>query len=374
MAASLHDRLAEALLAALRAQPWNQARDRRRGGLPFTHPPSIDLAVAVLPSDAPPAWANVLMSREHPQGFVARIGDDAGPVQDLAFLADPVDAAGVSVAWQPGADWSGIAFAPLYGSGTRRFVAPYPASLVKLMVAVAVARLCDAGRAAWDEPWRHGAVTQTPAQWCEPMLTVSDNDATDALVALLHARGAIGGGADGRPDAHHEAHALFAAQGLPTLRLARTTPAGGWRNADGSGVGALQMTAWDTVRLLWRLLDVPAPWLPPGSPPMLTADSRQRMWRWLCDQQLNEVLSSRSLVGVPGWRAGIDVGFAHKTGTTETYASDAGLFMPRPGLRVLVAVLTTLGRCAASDERCATDWCVPALGAAMQAAVCDIWR
>ena len=29
---------------------------------------------------------------------------------------------------------------------------------------------------------------------------------------------------------------------------------GGWLNRDGAGVGHLQMTAWDTVRLLWLML------------------------------------------------------------------------------------------------------------------------
>ena len=43
----------------------------------------------------------------------------------------------------------------------------------------------------------------------------------------------------------------------------------------------------------------------------------------------------------PGWRPGITGGFAHKMGTTETDAADAGLFVPGPRHRMLIALLTT---------------------------------
>ena len=83
MAASTltHDRLAQALLDSVRERPWHEARDRRRGGLPFTHPPGLDLAVAVFPRDGAAAWANVLFSREHPEGIVAQI--DGAPARSL---------------------------------------------------------------------------------------------------------------------------------------------------------------------------------------------------------------------------------------------------------------------------------------------------
>ncbi|HRD97636.1 MAG TPA: hypothetical protein PLA97_14690, partial [Rubrivivax sp.] len=83
-----------------------------------------------------------------------------------------------------------------------------------------------------------------------------DNDATDACVALLHRTRMI-----------DTLNQRLADLGLATLQLHGTTPAGGWRNADGAGVGRIQMTAWDTVRLLW-LLNAgapPAPWLPRGT-------------------------------------------------------------------------------------------------------------
>ena len=361
---SPHTKLAQALLEAVRAQPWHLARDRRRGGQPFTHAPSLDLAVALFAPERPPLWANVLFSREHPTGVVAAIGADAGPVRNVAYLVDPVDARGTSIAWQPGSDWQAINFLRLTGQGPVRFVAPYPASLIKLMVAVGVAQLVDAGRANWEEVWPHGGQSFSLAQWSEPMITVSSNEATDALVALLHARGLIQRGA--HAELSNQLHDLFNAQGLTTLRLANTKPSGGWRNGDGAGVGHLQMTAWDSLRLLWRLQDAAAPWLPAGAPPMLSSASRAQLMGWLAAQKLNEVLSSSSITHLPGWQPGIGGRFAHKTGTTESYAADAGRVELAAGGYFLIALLSTLGSCSAPHDDAATDWRVPQLGAAIE--------
>lgn len=363
-----HADLAQALLDAVRAQPWHEARDRRTGGAPFTHAPSLDLAVAVFPPAGAPRWANVLFSREQPEGWVAAIGDDAGAVSNVAYLADVLDDHGVSAAWQPGADWSRLSFEPLAGSGPVRFVAPYPASLIKLMVAVGAAVLVDRGDADWDERWTHAGRGRALADWAEPMLTDSSNLATDAMVALLHARGLIrrGDDAPGGHEQHNDLHALFASQQLGTLRLADTRAHGGWRNADGAGVGRLQMTAWDTVRLLWRLQDVPAPWLAANAPQMLSIGSRTRLMGWLWKQRQNEVLSSGAQAHHAGWPAGIAGPFAHKTGTTDTYASDAGRVNLPGGGFFLIALLTSLGRCAAPHDGAATDPNVPRLGAAIE--------
>jgi Beta-lactamase enzyme family len=388
-----HDQLAQALLAAVRAQRFERTEDALLAGQPLRHFPSLDLAVIAFAPDAPPVWANVLFSREHPQGLVAEIGADAGPVRNVRFEADQRDAAGASVAWLPDADWSRLAFAPLWGAGPHRFVAPYPASLVKLMVAIGAARVVDDGRAEWDEPVLHDTRTRTLAQWAEAMMVVSDNDATDAVVARLHRAGALA--------PTNELHALFARCGLPTLRLADTRPDGGWRNADGAGVGHLQMTAWDSARALW-LLDAQAPaapWLAPGTPPLLGPESRARLRSWLDDQALHEVLSSTVLAGVRGWVPGlpaqlperwiVDGGsavagelvypadvraasraatrrFAHKTGTTDNYASDAGVVRGKR-CHYIVALLTSLGRRYAPGTPCATTWRIPALGRAIDA-------
>jgi hypothetical protein len=387
--AELADALADIVAAELGAAP------------PFDPPPNLDLALVAFPAAAPPVWANVLFSREWPRGLRAQLPDDAGAVENIAYFADPVDAARRSIAWLPGADWTRlVGLRPLTGPGPHQFIAPYPASLIKLMVAVGVARLVDEDRARWIDPWPFEGRRHTIADWTGPMLTTSDNDATRAMVALLHDRGLIERVGTAERNA---LHTLFEQRGLGGLRLASTRADGGWFNRDGAGVGQLQMTAWDTVRLLWLLLpDTVAPWLAAGTTPLLSAASAARLWGWLGDQALHEVLSSTLLAGLPGWQAGLParlparwlrpdgsavvgsqvfpgdlapaqaaatVAFLHKTGTTESYASDAGLVhrLHGGGRRYLIALTSTLGSRHAPHPLAATAWCVPRIGAAVDA-------
>jgi hypothetical protein len=336
---------AEILRSTVRELDFGATADALQGGGPVGAHPSIDLAVAVFPRNKPPLWANVLFSREHPAGLVAEIGADAGAVQNIRFEGDLQDHKGDSSAWLPGADWQRLPFRPLLPGDTRllRFVAPYPASLLKLMVAVGVGLALDRGLADWP-----------PA--LEPMLVVSDNDATTECVALLH-----------RLELVETLNHRFAELGLATLQLNGTQPNGGWRNADGSGVGHIHMTAWDTLRLLW-LLDAqapPPPWLPPGTT-LLRDTTRAHLQAVLRRQQLDHVLSSGSLRKLPGWVPGLPdaPAFAHKTGSTQNYASDAGI-VTTGQVHGIVAVLTSLGTRYAPHERCATTWRLPRLGAAV---------
>ena len=340
--------LAQGLLAAVRAQGFGSTPDNDHGGAPVAHFPSIDLAVAAFGPTGTARWANVLFSREHPHGLVGTLGNQADAVQGIRFDADQQDARGESVVWAKSTDWQRLKFAPLHGGGPLRVVAPYPASLLKLMVAVGVAMAVDRGLTAW------------PAA-LEPMIVVSDNDATDTCVALLHRLKLVGA-----------LNQRFADLGLHTLQLNDTTARGGWRNGDGSGVGHIHMTAWDTVRLLW-LLDAdapPPPWLPAGTQ-LLQPATRAHLRGVLARQQLDEILSSGSLRGVPGWVAGLPdaPAFAHKTGTTDNYASDAGIVRlssaTNVGTHFIVAVLTSLGSRYAPHVRCATTWRLPSLGAAV---------
>ncbi len=399
-----HDKLAHLLLAAVRAQRFELTADAMQGGAPIAHFPSIDLAVAAFPRHAPPVWANVLFSREHPLGVIADIGSDGGPVRNIRFDADVRDEQQRSVAWWPDSDWQRLHVPPLWGDGPHRFVAPYPASLAKLLVAVGVARLVDQQGASWADEVEHAGEVRSIAQLGEEMITVSGNNATSALVALLHKSGVLGT----TRDRLHDAFALY---GLPTLRFENTRPDGGWGNAAGAGVGQLQMTAWDSARLLW-LLDAdapPAPWLAPGTPPLVSRDSQRQLRQWLEAQALHEVLSSTALAGEPGWVAGLPaqlparwidadgavvaggyrfepdvrqaseratLRFAHKTGTTENYASDAGIVrgISRPGgparsCHYVIALTSNLGTRYAPSAHCATTWRVPALGRTIDAAL-----
>ncbi len=336
--------LAQGLLAAVRAQDFGATPDGWYGGAPVAHGPSLDLAVVAFAPGRPPNWGNVLFSREHPQGVIADIDARAHAPANIRFDADQQDAQGESIAWAAGADWSRMRWTALAGSGPLRFVAPYPASLLKLMVAVGVGMALDRGLLAdWPAP-------------LEPMIVVSDNDAATELIALLHRLSMIG-----------PLNERFAALGLPTLRLGGTRPDGGWRNADGSGVGHIHMTAWDTARLLWLLdAEAPAPpWLPAGTA-LLRPPTRDHLHAVLRRQRLDGVLSSGTLRDLPGWVPGLPdaPAFAHKTGSTDNYASDAGIV--RTGsVHCIVALLTSLGRRYASDPRCVSTWRLPALGAAI---------
>lgn len=339
----------------MRAQDFGRTADALDGGRPLRHFPNIDLAVSVFSTGAAPVWANVLFSREFSHGIVATTDAHGGSVTNVRFEADQRDGQGISHLWLPGADWSTRLFEPLSGLGPHRFIAPYPASLLKMMVAVGVGMGVDAGLTAW------------PEADMAAMITVSDNDATTRLVALLH-----------RLQLVEPLQQRLIACGLPTLRLEGTQPNGGWGNGAGSGVGKIHMTAWDSARLMW-LLDPaapPAPWLAAG-PPLVSTASRERLYGWLCDQKLHHILSSASITDLPGWVPGIpaDVLYAHKTGTTQNYGSDAGIVRARPPARrhYVVALLSNLGSRYAPHEKASVTWRIPALGAAVDAAVASLF-
>ena len=394
-----HDQLAQTLLAVVRAQRFERTEDRLLNGAPLRHFPSIDLAVIAFPRGAAPVWANVLFSREHPQGLVADIGGNASAVRNIRFEADQRDEQLTSIAWLCDADWSRMSFEPLAGHGQHRFVAPYPASLIKVMVAIGVAREVDAGRCSWPDRFSDAGRERPIADWCEDMIVFSCNDSTSAMVALLHRHGQLA--------PHNALHEAFNALALNTLRLANTRSDGGWGNAAGAGVGQLHMTAWDSARLMWLLdADAPAPlWLPADAPQLVSHASRARLRAWLDDQALHEILSSTALAGEPNWVPGLaaelperwiapdgsaqagdarfapDVRpasraatatFAHKTGTTENYASDAGIVhgTAAHGRHYIVALLSSLGtRYAPLGGECATTWRIPALGRAIDDAL-----
>jgi beta-lactamase class A len=397
-----HTDLADAMLGMVRALQFQHVGDAQSPGGRVAHFPSLDFAVIAFPRDADPVWANVLFSRDFPQGIVAEIASDAGSAGNIRYLLDQTNSAGESVAWKPDADWNALQWKSLKNQNSgHRFVSPYPASLIKLMVAVGVARVVDQSKFQWNDLWSFAGTRKSVAQWTDSMIVASNNDATSAMVALFHAAELIVCKGDG--EINH-LNNLFASWGLHTLRLSDTKADGGWRNADGAGVGHLHMTAWDTVRLLWLLSDeVPqAPWLTSAAQPLLTPESRSHLRHVLAEQGLHEILSSTLLAGVPGWHPGINARlpdrwiqadgsvlvedkrfpadvrpanagataeFAHKTGTTDNYASDAGIVtgLVPLGRRYCIALTTSLGRRYASHPDCATDWRIPQLGAAIDA-------
>ncbi|WP_374659534.1 hypothetical protein [Inhella sp.] len=308
-------KLADTLSNLLGELDWRaQLHDSWMQGAAPRQAPSVDLAVCLFQPGQAPQAGNVLLSRE---GLVkARLPAHFGAAEGIAFQADVRDTELNSVAWLPDADWSHIAFPPLHGEGWR-FVAPYPASLLKLMLAAGVTHWLDTQGGSIDQAWSHDGDERCLRSWQHDMLALSCNRATDALVAWGHAVGLL-------PGALPE---LLRNLGLPTLRFEHTTPRGGWRNADGAGVGAIQMTAWDALRLVW--------WLDPTLPPCAWTDlprlrDSSALWTALAGQQLP------GLIRRPG--------FAHKTGNTDNYSADAGRWDLGQGRVALVAVTSSLGK------------------------------
>jgi len=265
--------------------------------------------------------------------------------------------------------------------------------------------------------------TRTIREWMADMITVSDDESTRALVKKLH-------------DAGEEAgvDALFAALGLSPLQLHDTSSQTGrnWQP------GHIHMTAWDTARLLW-LLDPDAPppvWKTPAGVPVdagfLRPEGKRLLLSLLHDQAFHDALSTTALCGMPRTRTGIpslmperwidreglpvvaigrgvegrlvaadggapdvaggdvrecnaraEVTFAHKTGLTENFGSDAGIVRGIPGRarrHYIISFFSNLGhRYTDTDKASDPDPCrnlgicytqrIAALGAAIDTAL-----
>ena len=252
---------------------------------------------------------------------------------------------------------------------------PYPASLFKLLVAFHILRMVDSGSLALDQPHTFSVANQKdetrPVRaWLDPMITESNNRATQALLQLLHRHSRV-----------DTMNREFRELGLGTLQI------NGTRAKDGRNwqTDRIHMTAFDTARLL-LLIEGPAGelWLAPDGRAVtaqcLSPSSRAFLKQLLAEQGLNEALSTANLAGVRHVRPGLpsrvaarwinptsgvvvvdgvnfgvdvrpgnalaEVTFAHKTGLTYNYASDAGIVTSLPGKpfrRYIIAFLSNLG-------------------------------
>ncbi len=281
------------------------------------------------------------------------------------------------------------------------FMAPYPASVFKLLLAFHVERRVAVGALRRGEviedapapPAGAGEGSAAPppearplSEWLERMISESDNRATRAVLRHLHARREVA-----------RMNRDLAALGLDTLRVDGTTADGGrW------APGEIHATAMDLARLLWLVAGGPGVlWRTAAGAPItrdaLPEVARQRLQRLLAGQGLHEILSSGSRCGAgppgipalvparfldPGtgleraggqaWgrdvrpcNAAAEVRFLHKTGLTWNYAADAGLVEPLPGRpfrRYVVALVSAAGvrfvdpeHAAAPRHPCDTD-------------------
>ncbi|NUM44055.1 MAG: hypothetical protein HUU38_05055 [Anaerolineales bacterium] len=385
--------LEQAVLQAMQAQNFNLTPDYgQNNGNPIQEPPSVDVAVILFEDGCAPVFTNVLMSRDLPNGFIAPIDPQTLEVQGLQWKKDQ------TTLWNKGANWNNLTFQDLIpGTTGTRYPVPYPASLLKLMTGVKIIQLVDQGTLTLTENYTYFGTTKTIQQWMDEMITISSNDATFAMLKLLHDRGEIVStvppGEARKPcsqqtqrtETVNTTNALFASLGLDTLQMSRTRGCdGSFYNSAGSGVGWHHMTAWDTARLLW-LLDTSAPapgWLVNGQPVNATFMSHAAkdlyVNQFLGQQGFHEVLSTTALCGQTGRAEGIpadlpnrwiapngsvtidglllsnnafpcdsaaQVTFAHKTGLSENYGSDAGIVksIQVGGRHYIIAFVSNLG-------------------------------
>jgi hypothetical protein len=395
--------LAAALLKAVRAAGFGDVVDfdRQQPGQPapqVTYSPHVDVAVIELDrTGRAVAAANVQQSRDFPNGRIVPLGRDLRALGtdfrswDLSRWDDLTPEEFATTPYPPGS-----ALVP----GTRGvpFMSPYPASTFKLLVAVQVLRLVDRGRLSLSQR----TVNQSPGAACieggslptagdEPtvaqaldsMITFSDNTSTCLLLQQLHVLGQL-------DPSSNKLNSAFARLGLPTLQVNGTDPLTGAR----WGVGSIDMTAMDTARLLLllqggRLSLERGEGVKPDA--LLSKRSRDLLLSLLGDQGFHEVLSTTNWCGLPYPQQGIparvpsrwidadgtvtvdgipygqdvrpcnasaQVTFAHKTGLTENYGSDAGIVSALPGQdgrRYIVTVFTNVGYRYSDASQAATD-------------------
>lgn len=338
-------------------------------------PPHLDLAVIRLDAAGRAVEAaNVLLDPASPGGRVVRLDRNLAATGVRFRRWDPERRAG---------DGPALTAADDVSASHRRgadFMAPYPASLFKLLLAFHLERRVAAGALRpgtplAGPPGEPGPEGPPPApevrplrDWEERMITESDNLATRVVLRHLHARGEV-----------VRLNRDLARLGLGTLRIDGTSPEDGGRWAPGE----IHATAMDVARLLWLVAGGPGVlWRTPAGTPvtrrLLPEPGRRRLRALLADQGFHEALSSGSRCGegppgipalVPGrfvdpatgretaggqaWgrdvrpcNAAAEVRFLHKTGLTWNYASDAGIVEPLPGKpfrRYVVAVISAAG-------------------------------
>jgi beta-lactamase class A len=206
----------------------------------------------------------------------------------------------------------------------------YPASMIKVPLAVAVAAAERAGRVRWDEPVTVTAANltvndapsptgtlgyiSTPAELVALMLSQSDNVATNMLIELA-----------GR----ERATADLAALGFADTQIHRKLSGALPLIDDPAATGRNQHSARDAAELFSRIATHEVP----GSERILDALGKQ-YWNTKLSYGLH-----------PGDR------FAHKTGDTDEVSHDGGILTLENGARYVLVVYTTLASSDVSDRR-----------------------
>ena len=357
----------------MREVGFDQVLDWRHRGARIAHMPNVDVAVIELDDEGRPvAAANVLLSRDFPKGHAVAIDQESLGTRGVRFVRWDIDR------WDDKKSWTDVpaseAIAPGHEKAAAQFMAPYPASLFKIMIAYGVMRLVDRGVMTLETPYhfvndKEDRGERPLRDWLEPMIIASDNGATEAMVKLLHERGEM-----------ERLNAELASLGLGTMQVNATSPLTGrsWQP------GQIHMTAMDTARLFLIINGGPGVlWRTHQGREVtgneLSEPSRAFLQKLLADQGYAEGLSSSLVCGNPNTRPGLPIAvpsrwlagdgtatigeqpfkhdtrpcnaaaqveFLHKTGQTENYGSDAGIVraLPRQQPRhYVIAFLSNLG-------------------------------
>jgi len=315
----------------------------------------------------------VLMSPQYPNGIVVPV--------DQNLATDQIN-------WT---QWDDLGWYANHGVGTVdvvpgrtnapiQFMLPYPASVLKLMVAFGVLRLADQGVISLDDAYDYQPTSTSSVSLCgstssntvrsylDASLTWSSDPASCALIKLLWDHDAITG-----------LNQEFQDLGLQTLHLEGTNPATGghWSNP-------ITMSSLDTAKLLALINGGPGTlWTAPDGTPVtravLSASSRrffmnelgQQGWNWMlsttnyCDAAypapgIPQVTAQRWIaadgtVDINGENFGrnvqpcnqaAQVTFAHKPGWVSNSGADAGIVRSLPGQayrHYIIAVFSNLG-------------------------------
>ena len=361
----------------VRAQPNQPAQ-------PVTHLPNVNVAVIELDAEGRMVdRAYVLLSRDYPDGLIVPLDQNAGAnsVRFLRWDSERADGGTFSrdghqlttKGWTnnpPLTDADDIV--PGREQAPYQFMASYPASLFKSMVAFHVMRMIDAGKLTLDTEYVYAVADARPEtrkirDWLEPMITVSDNHSASALLKMLHDRNEI-----------EPLNREFRDLNLGTLQINATSALDG----KGWAPGQIHMTAFDVARMFWIIDGAPGEmWLGADGKPvtaaLLSDSSRAFLKHLLSDQGFNDVLTTANFTSAKNVRPGIpsrvaerwinptnghvvvagedygmdiraanaeaEVNFAHKTGLTFNYGSDAGIVTSLPGRPFRHYVIAFLG-------------------------------
>jgi beta-lactamase class A len=370
--------LAAKLRSLILAQHFDEVLDTTppdgsTGPAPIHQSPSLDVSLIELtPGGRPRATADVLVGPHFPKGKIVPVGQPDAGVRWRQWDDEiwDVDGGRAAKLLLPG---------ERAGSNPIDFMVPYPASVLKLMVAFGILQLVDAGTLTLDETYDYRPMTAsvscgptrtaTVTQFFDEMITVSKNESACALISLLHKR-----------DAVDPLNATFARLGLGMLQLKGTDT-----DTGGHWVSGVAMNALDTSKLLLLVAGGPGIlWRAPDgyavTRNVLSASSRKYFLGKLADQGLNQVLSTTNRCGRAYPAAGIpqltparwvdpvtgtmtvdgrafgqdvrpcnaaaQVAFAHKTGLSDTSGGDAGIVTSLPGnpkRTYIVTVFSNLG-------------------------------